>query len=236
MDILEEEVIVKPIDNSEDENNIDQSYFERKRSAVCKSFKINRHLNPGDVITYRITTNIYSYDHINNILDDLESRLDCGVDTITAIYENIAAYKNEINEKVESIQNQIFKINEEEKSKEYLTTKSVLTESNMPSSIIEKTIVDLDHINTSLIFKEEQLNYLVSSIRAYDYLTIVRRNKNTLIDSFLIRDVDYTVSDTISSDGKWISTTLSFVSESAESWNAGDRILISGIKLGKIGR
>ena len=54
-------------------------------------------------------------------------------------------------------------------------------------------------------------------------------------DSFLIRDIDYTLID-ISLNDSYSQTRLTFTNNIISSLNSGDMIIISGIKLGKDGR
>jgi hypothetical protein len=105
----------------------------------------------------------------------------------------------------------------------------------MPEEIIQTMVVNLNHINTSITYQENKTEYVVSDIRAADYLTVVRRNKDTMIDSFLIPGTDYSVYDKLE-NGIWKSTIFVLNNNINESWTTYDMIYITGIKFGKVGR
>lgn len=227
----EEDIIVEPIDESgivkEDGSPEDpQRFFETKRSAACTMFKINKPLNLGDTIVYKITTSIYSYSHITNLLEDLEIRLAGGVASINTMSQQLEDFKDVVDSELDDMSMAIQDIRNEVKTAKdsgYFDEFGVLSMGNMPVELIERTPVDLNHINTNVTFNIGQTVYSVD-IRKGDYLTVVRRNKENNLDSFLIPDVDYSVSN------------YQIIFNNTESWNAGDIIYITGIKFGKAGR
>jgi hypothetical protein len=238
--IIHEEVIYPPIEESliPEDKPLDQGFFERKRSAVCNMFKINKPLSVGDKITYRITTNVYSYDHVTNILDDLETRLNGSVADVTSMVQQLEDHKDMVNNRLQDMEIQVQDIRNEvltAKDSGYFDEFGVLSMSNMPEEIIKTMVVNLNHINTSITYQENKTEYVVSDIRAADYLTVVRRNKDTMIDSFLIPGTDYSVYDKLE-NGIWKSTIFVLNNNINESWTTYDMIYITGIKFGKVGR
>ena len=249
----EDDIIVPPLfdprtDNLEDKfdsyddeefsnYSFDESYFERRRGAVCTMFKINRPLNLGDIITYKITTNIYSYDHINNILDNLESRLGTNTETILAAYDDIREHKSQIENRVTDIEIQLQNISNDTttgRDDTYFDSYGVLSMSNMPPEILMNMITSLKHINTNFTYQESKNEYVVNDIRSHDYLTVVRRDVNGY-DHFLIPEIDYSVVDRLDND-VWKGTVFTVIK--TDGWQNGDTVFITGIKLsyGKAGR
>ena len=249
----EEDIIVAPLidprtDNYEDtfdsfddeefgNHEFDQSYFERRRGAVCTMFKINRPLNLGDVITYKITTNVYSYDHINNILDNLEARLSTNKETILAAAERISTFEGEIESRVLDVERKVQELNDSsntDKDDSYFDSYGVLSMSNMPPEMLMTMITSLQHINTNFTYSDTTLEYIVNDIRSHDYLTVVRRDLNGY-DHFLIPQADYAVIDRLDND-VWKGTIFTVLN--TEGWQSGDKVFITGIKLsyGKAGR
>ena len=249
----EEDIIVAPLidprtDNYEDtfdsfddeefgNHEFDQSYFERRRGAVCTMFKINRPLNLGDVITYKITTNVYSYDHINNILDNLEARLSTNKETILAAAERISTFEGEIESRVLDVERKVQELNDSsntDKDDSYFDSYGVLSMSNMPPEMLMTMITSLQHINTNFTYSDTTLEYIVNDIRSHDYLTVVRRDINGY-DHFLIPQADYAVIDRLDND-IWKGTIFTVLN--TEGWQSGDKVFITGIKLsyGKAGR
>ena len=216
----------------------DQGYYERKRAAVCTMFKINRSLKVGDVITYRISTNIYSYDHINNLLDDLEARLETGSESVLNAYLGIKEFNDAIEARVQEIEDRVVELNNnigQDKDESYFDPYGVLDMNNMPPLLLQTMITSLQHINTSFGYREGQIEYPMDEIRSHDYLTVVRRDINGY-DHFMIPGKDYSVEDRMDYDTIWKGTTFNILN--TDGWNTGDTIYITGLKLsyGKAGR
>ena len=216
-----DDIIVPPIHDKE-VIEYDQSFFERKRAAVCTSFKINRPLTIGDMITYKITTNIYSHDHVTNLLDDLENRINCDKDTILAAYDDIRTHKAEIEKRVLDVETRLDELNsgEDDKNNNYFDELGILSMSNMPPDLLQAMITSLDHIKAVIPYKDgPSIDVRKYDIRQGDYLTIVKRNN--LGDRFLMQGIDYGIKDTETS------TTLILTD-----FKEGDELLITGLKLG----
>ena len=232
----EEDIIVPPIDGTDIDGD-PQGFFERKRDKECNKFKINKQLSIGDKISYRITTNIYSYDHINNLIDELEARVGGEVETISGIYQTVAEYREQMNAEIDEIDRKIEDINQELATKRdegYFDELGVLSISNMPAEIVQNRVVDLNHINFNFEYQEGQSSYPRSEIRQGDYLTVIKRNLSGY-DNFLIPEQDYSIVDKIE-NGAWRSTMLVFNNNVDATWVTGERIIVTGIKFGKAGR
>ena len=232
----EEDIIVPPIDGTEIDGD-PQGFFERKRDKECDKFKINKQLSIGDKISYRITTNIYSYDHINNLIDELEARVGGEVETISGIYQTVAEYRDQMSSEIDEIDRKIEDINQELATKRdegYFDELGVLSISNMPAEIVQNMVVDLNHINFNFEYQEGQSTYPRNEIRQGDYLTVIKRNLSGY-DNFLIPEQDYSIVDKIE-NGVWKSTMLVFNNDVDAAWVTGERIIVTGIKFGKAGR
>ena len=232
----EEDIIVPPIDGTEIDGD-PQGFFERKRDKECNKFKINKQLSIGDKISYRITTNVYSYDHINNLIDELEARVGGEVETISSIYQTVAEYREQMNAEIDEIDRKIEDINQELATKRdegYFDELGVLSMSNMPAEIVQNMVVDLNHINFNFEYQEGQSTYPRNEIRQGDYLTVIKRNLSGY-DNFLIPEQDYSIVDKIE-NGVWKSTMLVFNNDVDAAWVTGERIIVTGIKFGKAGR
>ena len=232
----EEDIIVPPIDGTEIDGD-PQGFFERKRDKECNKFKINKQLSIGDKISYRITTNVYSYDHINNLIDELEARVGGEVETISSIYQTVAEYREQMNAEIDEIDRKIEDINQELATKRdegYFDELGVLSMSNMPAEIVQNRVVDLNHINFNFEYQEGQSTYPRNEIRQGDYLTVIKRNLSGY-DNFLIPEQDYSIVDKIE-NGVWKSTMLVFNNDVDAAWVTGERIIVTGIKFGKAGR
>ena len=217
--------------------SFDQGYFERKRAAVCTMFKINKHINVGDIITYKITTNVYSYDHINTLLDNLESRLGTNSSTILNAYDDILEHKKEINARIEEVENKVFELensSNNNRDESYIDSLGVLSMSNMPAELLNTMITSLQHINTNFTYDNLKQEYLLTDVRSHDYLTVVRRDVNGH-DHFLIPNMDYIIVDSVN-NLSWTGSVFTILNN--ENWETGDIIYITGLKLsyGRAGR
>ena len=90
----------------------------------------------------------------------------------------------------------------------------------------------INHLNDD---ETNDINVTSRDIRQKDYVTIIHRDLVNNKDSFLIRDIDYTLVD-VSLNESYSQTRLTFTNNIISSLNSGDMIIISGIKLGKDGR
>ena len=229
------EYAVMPI---EEDIEYDQSNFIKNKSKICTMFYINKSLAKDDIITYKITNNIYSYDHINNLIDELEARVGGEVDTISAIYDTIADNKQIIDAEMDELKTKVELLNEEfveNRDNGYFDELGVLSISNLPPEVYDSMVVDLNHINFSFKFQSGQSTYVRNEIRQGDYLTVVRRNINSGLDNFLIPGEDYNVINKIE-NSVWKSTMLVLNEDLISNWNTDDKIIVTGIKLGKAGR
>ena len=247
--ILEEEVLVKPIDGSEDKRKLDQNYFIRKKAAICKKFKINKKLFAGDRVTYKITTNIYSYDHINNILDELYARLDSDFDTMEAIYNNLVKVREEIDKKILDVETKVLELSADIDGNNFITRDEIIDEKHIDADLVSRTVCDLKHINFyfefevgvseypmySLQTSDDPSSKMERDVRPEDYITVIRRQGDSQLDSFLMRDVDYSIVNVF--DGNtYLGTKLCLLKDDYEYWNTGDIFIVTGIKFGRVGR
>ena len=206
----------------------DQGYFERKRAKECTMFQIKKHLNVGDVITYRITTNVYSYDHINNLLDDLESRLETGSESVLSAYTGIKEFNDAIEARMVEVETRVNALSDNitaDKDTSYFDPYGILGIENMPESLLQR-VVSPNHINTSFIYEEGITRYQLEDVKSVDYLTVVRRTN--LSDRFLIPNIDYFIEDSFKASSKQSYLVLL----DTEGWSAGEKVIITGLKIG----
>ena len=222
--------IVAPI--IEDKEYKDQDYFYRKKAAVCTMFKLLKEDLHSSQITYKITTNVYSYDHINNILDDIGNVLE----SCKTITEEAASRMEEVENRVDEIHDKVRALEEiqEEYDPKYLTSESILTVSQMPNVIVSNAIKSMKHINTSISLKTGRLTYSLNSLNGGkeniwvdDYINIFHHSNTNNIDSYWVPGLHYEVRE-VNSGGQLISY---LEIKKPELFEGGDTLYISGIKL-----
>ena len=232
--------LVKNIDYEEgaDLTLADNSYDLRLTHNISRAFKILKDIHIGDVIQYRITSNFISYDHINSLLDQLDLDYSSCLSKVETLYTETSKLYDDTHSILDNMNKEIQKLkdNTAMDTDRFLTTNSVLKEENLPGSVINNLIQSLNHINEVITYDgTNDINVTSRDIRQKDYVTIIHRDLVNNKDSFLIRDIDYTLVD-VSLNESYSQTRLTFTNNIISSLNSGDMIIISGIKLGKDGR
>jgi hypothetical protein len=225
------DTIIAPI--IPDESYKDQDYYYRKKSAVCSMFKIlNENLYSSQIV-YKITANVYSYDHINNILDEIGDTLE----SCKTITKEAASRMEAVEDRVDDIYNKVRQLEEakEEYDPKYLTNESILSLSQMPNIVVRNLIKSLQPINVSISLKTGQVTYSLnklnglerSNIWKEDYINIFHHSGTNKIDSYWVQDLHYTVRE-IESNGQKISYLEILKPELFE---GGDTLYITGLQL-----
>lgn len=213
----------------------DSNLPERARGSISRQFEI---INPafavGDKLTYRITTNVFSYDHINDLLDDIEYRLDASVEKVDASYSKTQELQKDMDAAIKNVYDKIEEIEGSQGSTGgYLTEDSIIKESQLPPSIVKNKVQSLDHINFAIKFEQGKLAYNVTeNLREEDFVVIIKRDALTQTDRMFIRDVDYRIIDLHDTSG-YTGTTLNILTTAGNLMNEGDSLIITGVKFGK---
>ena len=113
----------------------------------------------------------------------------------------------------------------------------IVTMSQMPPTVISNLPQSLDHISSVITFNAGKKEYSIKSqVREYDFVIAIKRDVSNQLDKFLIRNVDYSIYDTINSENNYEDTIFSISESAATLMNTGDIIILTGIKFGKVGR
>jgi hypothetical protein len=226
--ISTDDIIIPPID--EDPGYQDQDYFIRKKSAICNKFAFlsNKTLSIGSTISIRITTNIYSYDHINNMLDNIGDILADCKETVEQYSETIESMKEDLTNRVQRVEDKVQEIHNN--NDVYLTTESIINISQLPAQVVANTIKSLDHINSSVFLEKDKLNYRLEDIWVEDYINVFYHNKTNNYDNYWVRNIHYAIEQVGESY-----CTLRILNKDL-SFDSGDVLYITGIKLSSIGR
>lgn len=212
---------------------------ERNKGAISRQFTLlNMQLTAGDKITYRISTNIYSYDHITDLIEELDYNAKTASEKVDSLYEKTVNIQQEMETVVQDLDKEMQEIKTiaDNLDGKYLTTDSVINESQLPANILANTVKSLNHISTAIQYKAGTLNYDVTEfLRQEDFVMVIKRDALNQMDRFLIRDVDYSIYN-LEADNNYEATTFSLSSDTASLMNNGDRLIFTGIKFGKVGR
>lgn len=212
---------------------------ERTTGAVTRQFELlNKTLNVGDRVTYRITTNIYSYDHINDLIDELDYDAKTAVEKVDSLYDKTVGIQQSMEKTVTDMETELEEIRKvaEDLDGKYLTRESIINESQLPAKIISNSVQSLSHISSAIQFKSGTLNYDVKAfLRQEDFVVVIRRDSLNGYDKMLIRDIDYSIYNLDGQQG-YETTTFSLTSDAAALMNNGDTLIFTGVKFGKAGR
>lgn len=213
---------------------------ERRRGAKTTQFKIkDMWLSNGDSVTYRITTNFYSYDHINQLIDEMNFDAKAASEKVDSIYEKTVDLQNNIDERITELDEQIQDIRDIANSldNKYMEKEDLITEGQMPAWMVTNSIKSLDHNNTGVItYWADNESFDVSShVKEQDFVMAIRRSNSNQMDRFLIRGFDYEIIDVVN-DGHYERTLLRFTEEGKKAIETLDKVILTGIKISNLWR
>ena len=222
-----------------DSDLTDTADMLRKRGAISKQFKITRSLNIGDVVNYKITSSFYSYDHINSLLDKIETDQEACNAKVETLYNSTMNLYNNTNAVIKDFQNQlnIFTDGNNSLLDSYLTRQSIIAEDQLSTDLVKRVPQSTDHIYHVITFNTyNNIGFDVSDyLREEDFSLIWWRDLNNNIDRMLLPDEDYSLETNINNAGI-VSLHLKLSSDALSNIKTGDKLIIRGIKFGRAGR
>ena len=222
-----------------DSDLTDTADMLRKRGAISKQFKITRSLNIGDVVNYKITSSFYSYDHINSLLDKIETDQEACNAKVETLYNSTMNLYNNTNAVIKDFQNQlnIFTDGNNSLLDSYLTRQSIIAEDQLSTDLVKRVPQSTDHIYHVITFNTyNNIGFDVSDyLREEDFSLIWWRDSNNNIDRMLLPDEDYSLETNINNAGI-VSVHLKLSSDALRNIKTGDKLIIRGIKFGRAGR
>ena len=223
-----------------DDNLNDEANMLRYRGAISKQFKIIRPLNIGDIVSYKITSNFYSYDHINSLLDKIETDQEACNAKVETLYNSTMKLHDDTNSIIKDIQNQVSKYvdNKNDALNTYLTRESIISEDQLAADVVKRIPQSLDHIYHVITFESySDIGFdLTNYIREEDFILIWWRDTaNNNIDRMLLPDENYFIETEISNTGT-VTVYLKLTEDTLSNIKTGDKLIIRGIKFGRAGR
>lgn len=223
-------------DDMDEEGNV-TALAPRRIGAKTKQFTI---INSNiDAVTYKITTSIYSYDHVNQLIDELDYNALTAVKKVDELYDKTVDIQNRVQATIDDLAEELEEVKDiaNDLDGKYLTKDSIISISQMPPIMVSNMVQSLNHISTSITFNAGKTEYSIKSdVREEDFVMAIKRDITNQLDKFFIRGVDYSIYNTVSSEGAYEDTILSISSSAAALMNTGDIIILTGIKFGKAGR
>lgn len=221
----------------DDEGNV-TALAPRRRGARSKQFTLT-HARPGSKLTYRIETNIYTYEHITDLIDELDYNAMTAVKRVNTLYDKTLEIQEDVTSNLNEIKEQIKDIEDISGNLEgYVKKDDVLDESQMPPEMVKNSIKSLDHIMTTISYDEGTPSYSIKNqCREEDFIVAIKRSNSNQLDKLLIRNVDYKIYNTFNREsGAYEDTIFALTSSMSPLTSTGDTIILTGIKIGKAGR
>jgi hypothetical protein len=211
----------------------------KMRGTISRQFAITRALSIGDIVSYRITSNFYSYDHINSLIDRIEINQDACNTKVQTLYENTLEFCQNTEVAIGELKQQmaVFSGQNSNTLDTYLTRESIIEETQIDPTIVKRIPQSLDHICKVITFGTyDGLGLDVTdSVRADDFLMIWWRDKaNGNIDRMFLPELDYWIDE--KQYGNTMTVYLKLTNEALGKLKTGDELIIRGIKFGRDGR
>lgn len=225
-------------DYTKDEEGNITALPQRRKGAKTKQFTLMA-TRPNSKLTYKITTSIYSYDHVTDLLNDMDYNAETAVKQVEQLYDKTIEMQESLTNGLDTMSNEIQKLKDASTALDnsYLKKTDIISESQLPANIITNSIKSVDHISMSIEYNAGTETYSIKdSCRDKDFIIAIKRDITNQLDKFLIRGVDYTIYDTYVNDNVYNDTILSLSTTTASLMNTGDIIILTGIKIGKAGR
>ena len=224
-------------DSTDEEGNINEP-APRRKGVKTKQFTLVN-ATVGSQLTYKITNTIYSYDHINQLIDELDYNAKTAVIKVEELYDKTIEMQSQVDDSINEIINEIEEVKNiaQDLDGKYMKKDEILSMSQMPPTVISNLPQSLDHISSVITFNSGKREYSVKSqVREVDFIVAIKRDVSNQLDKLLIRDVDYSIYDTIDTENNYEDTIFAFTESTANLMNTGDIVILTGIKFGKVGR
>ena len=202
---------------------------QRSLKAVpCDSFEIlpTAGLTNGDRVSYRLTTTVYSYDHVQMLLDDFSKKIEDCESIVTATKESIDNVKEEVQDKIEIVEKQIETVQQITNNLDntYIKKNEVIGVSNLPVSILGG--IASGSFYETIIVEEERTVDITGVCTEKDFSILFNLNDNNG-NKILRRGTGENAEYNIIKQGNEISLVL--YSPSIE---PGHMLYLTGVKFG----
>lgn len=226
--------------NSNAYYNKEVSGLLRLRGSVSRQFTMIKNIYPGDILNYRITSNFFSYDHINSIIDDLETEQETCSAKVETLYNTTLEFCQNTEAAITDIKKEVSRITGDniDSMNNYLTTSSIIPEENISPDVVYRIPQSVNHICHVITFNSySSMGYeMTDYLRVEDFILIWWRDvANGNIDRMLLPDEDYILMQETNAIGI-TSVYLRLTDTALSNIKVGDKIIIRGIKFGRDGR
>ena len=178
-------------------------------------------LNSGDNIEYKVTTSIYSYDHLSTIFENYEKTLTLMDKRLETAIDNMENSTEAIDEKIKVVDEQIERLSniEENLENSFMHKDAKIGKNNLDVALYTGIAQECFYENLQVTSLNQKIN--ISNIcNNKDFVSIVNISQNNG-NKILRRDIEFT----IEADG-----VFTFLNIETESVAIGSFLYLSGIK------
>ena len=160
-------------DDMDEEGNV-TALAPRRIGAKTKQFTI---INSNiDAVTYKITTSIYSYDHVNQLIDELDYNALTAVKKVDELYDKTVDIQNRVQATIDDLSEELEEVKDIANNLDgkYLTKDSIISISQMPPIMVSNMVQSLNHISASITFNAGKTEYSIKSdVREEDFVMAI---------------------------------------------------------------
>jgi hypothetical protein len=209
----------KRLDNGIDFKELAADIDERGQNLF--SFKILCDINDGDKVSYKITSTIYSYDHVQALLAGFQDQ----IDNVKAIADDAKQISEDSNKKVEDYTSEVrghietLSNIEENLDSKFLAKDVKIDKDNLAQNIFQG--IALNNIDTTITITDMYQKIDVTNIcSSNDFVILMNINSNKV----LCKNVDYKFV---------VEDTYTFITILSADVNVSNNIYITGIRFNK---
>ena len=214
------------------EKGIEWSEVKQKAKSLkavpCDAFEIlpPAGLENGDRVAYRLTTNVYSYDHVEAILNNFNIEIDECKQIVLNTKKEIDATKEEVDSKIEIVEQQIEQVQQitNDLDNTYVKKEEVLGKENIDASLLQGVMAN-SFYHTITVSQERTFD--ISNICSDKDFTLLFNLNDNNGNKILRRGTNDNDDYMISKQGQTV--TLTLLSPSIEQ---GHTLFLTGIKFG----
>lgn len=198
------------------------------KAVPCDSFYIlpQANIQDGDRVSHRLTTNVYSYDHVEAILNNFNVEIDECKQIVLETKDVIDATKEEVDNKIEIVETQIEQVRQITNNLDstYVNKNDVLGKQNIDASLLAGLMSST--FNMAITVTNEK-TYDVSSVCTDKDFTLLFNLNDNNGNKILKRNTGDNDEYMITTQGS--KSTLTLLSPSIQE---GHKLYLTGIKFG----
>lgn len=198
------------------------------KAVPCESFEIlpPAGIKNGDRVSHRLTTTIYSYDHVEMLLSDFNRKIEDCEDIVNKTKDEIDKTKEQVDKKIEIVEGQIETVQQITNNLEstYVKKTDVIPKQNIDANVLAGCMAGSFYHSITVT---EERNYTITNICSEKDFTLLFNLNDNNGNKILKRGTDDNDEYSITKQGNEIILTLY-----SPSIQAGHKLFLTGIKFG----